>query len=402
MASELRAYVDDDFDGVARHWHEIGWLDDKESEKEMVKRTLLASSASVGLVDGEAEALSIWVPGLIRYLETDVRLCAITAITTSPVARRHKFASRLTARALAEGAASGSAVAVLGIFDQGFYDRLGFGTGAYDHQVTFDPALLDVEVPDRSPVRLTADDHAEIHELMMRRHRPHGGVVLDPAQPVEAVLSYIERGYGLGFRNEGRLTHFFYVNAGDGKAPAQIRWYGYETPSQLLELLGVMKSLSDQMVSIRMIEPQPIQFQDYIRRPFRDHTRTRQSVHAHSIEALAWWQARILDVESCLTKVRWHDAPLALNLVVEDPAEQFLEVGGRYIARFDGTTTVEKGHDDELETLTCTVNCLTRWWLGVASAANLSLTGGFDASESVLAALDRGLHVPSPVTGWDF
>jgi len=407
MTSEIRPYVEADFEGVARHWHEIGWLDDKESEKEMVRHSISASSVSVGLVGGEAEAVSFWVPGLLRYLDADLALAVITAITTSPVARRHKFASRLTARAMAEAAASGSEACALGIFDQGFYDRLGFGTGPYDHRVTFDPALLEVEVPDRSPVRLTAADHAEIHALMARRFRPHGGVVLEPPELTEAVLSYIERGYGLGFRDDGRLTHFVYLTVGDGKAPCDARWYGYETPAQLIELLGVMKSLSDQLVSIRMIEPQQIQFQDYIRRPFRDKRRTESSVHGYVNEAIAWWQMRILDVESCLSRVRWREAAIAVNIVVEDPAEQFLEgewrgVGGQYIVRFDETTTVERGRDPALETVTCTVNCLTRWWLGVASASNLSLTGGFDASDNVLAALDSGLRVPSPVTGWDF
>ena len=51
-------------------------------------------------------------------------------------------------------------MAALGMFDQGFYDKLGFGTGAYERELTFDPGILDVELPKNDAVRLTRD-HAE-------------------------------------------------------------------------------------------------------------------------------------------------------------------------------------------------------------------------------------------------
>ena len=41
--------------------------------------------------------------------------------------------------------AEGALVAGLGMFDQGYYDKLGFGSGAYSHRVAFDPARLSVK-----------------------------------------------------------------------------------------------------------------------------------------------------------------------------------------------------------------------------------------------------------------
>ena len=53
-------------------------------------------------------------------------------------------------------AADGAALSMLGIFDQGYYDRLDFGTGSYDHRVAVQPRDLRVRLPKRAPCRLTA------------------------------------------------------------------------------------------------------------------------------------------------------------------------------------------------------------------------------------------------------
>ena len=45
---------------------------------------------------------------------------------------------------VAAGVADGAAVASLGIFDQGFYDRLGFSCCPYVRRMTIEPASLKV------------------------------------------------------------------------------------------------------------------------------------------------------------------------------------------------------------------------------------------------------------------
>ena len=120
-----------DLDHVLRMWLEVGWIDSAD-KRDALQAFFAAANAEVGLIDDEAECAVHWTPGNIRYQATDLGLCAITAVTTSHIGRRQGLASTLTARALQQGADAGHAVAALGMFEQGFYDRVGFGTAAYD------------------------------------------------------------------------------------------------------------------------------------------------------------------------------------------------------------------------------------------------------------------------------
>ena len=131
---EIRTYERErDAAAIARTWRELGWIEPEAKAEEALGWFLDAGEAEVGVVDGEAEALAHRTPGTIRYQDVDLPLCAVTAVTTSHLARKRGLATTLTARALAAGHASGAAVAALGQFEQGFYDRLGFGSAAYVH-----------------------------------------------------------------------------------------------------------------------------------------------------------------------------------------------------------------------------------------------------------------------------
>ncbi len=407
MTGELREYTDSDFDTAARHWEDIGWIDGSERERKRLRTSWGVGEVFVGDVDGSAEALAHWVPGSVRYEGADVGLAAITAVTTGQTARRHHFASRLTSRCLARGAEAGHGLAMLGIFDQGFYDRLGFGTGSYDHRFRFDPAQLMVPALTRSPVRLTIEDAAEIHALMVRRHRDHGGVVLDGPAIVEAEMSYVEKALGLGFRDGERLTHFVFLDTKDETGAYDVTMYGYEEPGQYIELLSLLKSLGDQVRSVRTIEPAHVQMQDWLHRPFRDRGRTAGSRHAVGNEASAWWQARMLDVVACMSRSCWLGPPTSFDLVVMDPVAEFLDgawqgVAGEHHVIVDERFEIEPGARGGVPTLTCSVNALTRWWLGVLPASSLSLLPGFDGPPDLIAALDHGYRVPLPSVSWNF
>ena len=65
----------------------------------------------------------------MRYLDETLPFSCITGVTTSRVARKLGLAGKLTAVAVAHEAADGAAVVGLGMFEQGFYNRLGFGNG---------------------------------------------------------------------------------------------------------------------------------------------------------------------------------------------------------------------------------------------------------------------------------
>lgn len=127
-----------DYDAACRVWLETGWITKEQVDKGLLKHFLVGSRAWVAEVDGEAECLVAATPGKVRYLDDDLDFCCISGVTTSRIARKAGFATRLTAEAVADGAASGAIVAGLGMFEQGFYSRLGFGTGGYEIWWTFD------------------------------------------------------------------------------------------------------------------------------------------------------------------------------------------------------------------------------------------------------------------------
>jgi len=112
-----------------RLWKEIGWLE-KGKEKQM-DLMLKAANVLVADVNGEIEVLAKTVPGTIKYLDEELKFSGVTAVTTSRIARKKGLASELTAKVIAESAEKGALVSGLGIFEQGFYDKLVYGTGCY-------------------------------------------------------------------------------------------------------------------------------------------------------------------------------------------------------------------------------------------------------------------------------
>ena len=138
---QFRAY-DAGKDKVAVHriWMECGWLDDNKTKLEAMDIFLGSAKTWVADIRNEPESLVLTTPGVIRYLDVDLPLCAVTGVTTSRIARKQGLAGHLTARAIASDAAEGALVAGLGVFDQGFYNTLGFGNGTYEHWLAFDPS----------------------------------------------------------------------------------------------------------------------------------------------------------------------------------------------------------------------------------------------------------------------
>ena len=408
MTTEICAYdAQLHFDSAVRHWAEINWGDGAEKEQVRLRRSWEVGSTIVGVIDGAAEALGHWVPGNVRHLDREVSMGAITAITTGPLARQHKFASRITARCLAEAANDGLATAGLGIFDQGFYDRMGFGMGSYDYVAVFDPAQLSVPTLDRTPVRLTVDDYEEVCAALHRRFRDHGSAVLDPPELVRAELALFDKPMGLGFRDGERLTHFLFMDTKGDYGPHSVNVYSYESRHQLVELLGLLKSFSDQTLAVRMLQPGGVQMQDFFDRPFRNAERTKGGQYACDISARAFWQLRMLDVAACVTNTPWRSEPTRFNVEVTDPVVVHLDgpwagVGGSYVFEADDVLSVEHGRDGEVPTLRCSVNALTRWWMGVVPASGLALRPGFDADPELLTQLDHGLITPEPSRGWNF
>ncbi len=410
-AAAIRAFdIKSDLDAVKRIWREVGWVEEDHEIKQL-DHFFACGSTLVGTLDDVAECSVHITDGVIQLADTPLPLCAVTAVTTSRIARGHAFARRLTARQLAQGAAQGAAVAALGMFDQGFYDQLGFGTGAYDHEFVFDPGTLKVSQKPPTPRRLEIENYEEMHAAMLNRHKVNGSVCLNPPILMKAELGFSDKGFGLGYNTDGRLSHFIWLEVKGEHGPYEVRWMAYEDMSQLLELLALLKSLSDQVYSLRMMEPPEIQLQSLLQRPLRNRTISEQSKHAAEHESLAWWQLRVLDVPACVEAAGGLAAEADFQLNLSDPLDELLAqedadgwrgAGGQYVVHLGDHSHAVAGADAGLPQLSCSVNAFTRLLWAVAPAGSLAVTDGLQAPTELLDRLNRALTFQPPHPGWDF
>ncbi len=290
-----------DLSAVQRIWRECGWVEDKEDEA--VMSIFFAKGQSlVATLNDQPECVVHHTPGKIRYLGEDLDLGAVTAVTTSHVARRQGMAKQLTGRLLALQANQGMSVSALGMFDQGFYNQLGFGTGGYEHLIKFDPANLTLEHPFRVPERLGESDFEAMHQAMVSRWPVHGGVTLLPPEILHSELSWTKNAFGLGYRDgpKGAVSHFIWGERKGENGPDRITFTAYRNEGELLELLALIRSLGDQVHAIEMIEFPQIQLQDLLKQPFKTRRITRRGPFEQGMAGLAYWQIRMLDLEACL------------------------------------------------------------------------------------------------------
>jgi GNAT superfamily N-acetyltransferase len=404
---EVRACTPADHDAVIRMWREVQWIDDSDRMADALRGFLGYGDARVAVLDGEAEALAHRTPGTIRYEDADLPLSAVTAVTTSPIGRNLGLATRLTAAAVAAAAEEGAAVAALGMFEQGFYDRVGFGSFGYTLQLVFDPGHLRVEVPSARPVRVGREDWQEVAALLARSHRTHGGVRLDPPEAARAELGWMDDPYlGLGFRAaDGRLRAAMVGTNSGEYGPYRIAAIAYETMDDLRDLLGLLRSLSAQIHRVALVEPAGVQVQDLLDRPLRGSELLdldRQPPHT----LMAWAQLRILDLDACVAARHWPGPPVSFDLTLHDPitgaGHAWPGLGGDHSITIGDTSTVVPGHRGGLPVLRAGVGALSRLWFGVRPATGLALTDDLEGPPELLAALDRALLLPPPVTGLAF
>ncbi len=399
-----------DRDAAHRIWRETGWLE--AGKEESMDLLVGAGRALVAEVAGEAECLALTCPGSIRYLEEELPFACVTGVTTSRVARKQGLAKRLTAAAVARDAADGALVEGLGMFEQGYYDRLGFGAGSSEHWLAFDPAQLNVVVRPRPPHRITVDDWEKTHASRLTRRPGHGRCNLTPAAVTRAEMLSRTDAFGLGYENEaGELTHYFWCFGKEAEhGPYHIAWMVWHDGAEFLELIALVKSLGDQVHSVSMREPAGIQIQDLLAEPFRFWRLTQRSKFEQKAEAFAYWQVRVNDVGACLAQTRLAtSADVRFNLRLSDPIAATLDeeapwrgCAGDYIVTLGKSSGAEKGRDAALPTLAATVNAFTRLWLGVRPASGLAVTDDLAGPADLLDELDGALRLPEPKVDWDF
>lgn len=395
---------------VLRIWQETGWV--RPGKEELAGIALACGRSLVAELDGAAECMVHTAPGTMRYLDQELPFSGVTAVATSRVARWQGLARRLTALAVALDAAEGALLSGLGMFEQGFYNRLGFGTGPYEHFVGFDPIHLDVPGKARVPRRLGLDDWALVHAARLARRRGHGALNFFPPEMTRMEIVEHEDSFGLGYCDgpQGELTHhIWFTTRSVEHGPYGIMWMTFQNVEQFRELLALLKGLGDQVRLVRMREPAGIQMQDLLLHPFRTRHATRGSEMESYMRAAAYWQVRICDLAGCLARTHLPSGEVRFNLRLSDPIPAYLEesapwrgVAGEYVVTLGAESSARPGTDPRLPTLAASVGAFTRMWLGVRPASGLAYTDELAGPPELLARLDDVLCLPQPRMEWDF
>jgi len=400
-----------DIDACHRIWREVAWVENDEHEKAM-DIFLEGCRVLMGDINGNPEALVVSTPGSVRYLENDISLSAVSGVTTSYAGRRRGLAGKLTAELIALDVAAGAEIAGLGIFDQGYYDKLGFGTGPYETFIGFDPDSLELDVNPPPPIRITKDDWELVHRSRLGRMLAHGNTSLHRVEITRAEMQWSKNGFGLGYMDEDNelLSHYFWCGSAEGEhGPYTIHWMCYRNYFQFLELLGLIKNLGDQVHLVKVNEPSAIQIQDLLKTPFRNHRKTAKSSFETGNRAMAYWQIRICNLENCLAKTVLHGEPVNFNLRLRDPIGKYLEddapwqgISGDYTVTLGPESRAEKGHISRLPVLEASVGAFSRMWIGARPASGLCVTDELEGPEELIRKLDIILRLPNPRVDWEY
>ncbi|MCF7859237.1 MAG: GNAT family N-acetyltransferase [Candidatus Cloacimonetes bacterium] len=398
-----------DRDNAFRILNECGWVHDIKKNKYLNDYLPKANSIVLEL-NNEVEVIVNSIIGSMRYLDSKLTLSAVTGVNASFLARKKGYGSRLNATRLALDAQNGADIGALTIFDQGFYNQIGFGNGGYENIIHFTPAKLDIPVKPKTPIRFTDKDFKKIHKSRARRLSCHGGVTL-PEITTYSEMGKPEKSICLGFQDEeGNITHHVCLY-GKGKeaGPLWVSWMAYQNLEQLMDLLALLKSFEEQILMIRMFEPPFINMQDFINKPFLTKRMTRKSEFQNYISTGSFWQFRILNLESCIEKTHLNCDNLSFNLQLSDPISKYLAgnvkwhgLTGDYKVTLGQNSIAKKGTQKDLPTLKASVGAFTRLWFGILPASALVYSDGVEAPDELLKKLDNTLKLPVAHIDWGF
>ncbi len=314
----------------------------------------------------------------------------------------------MTALKIAEDAEAGADVCGLSMFDQGYYDKMGFGTGNYTHSITFPLKALKLSGKPKVPKRLSEKDITSINESINNRMRAHGSFACTP-DLVKGMLA--EGGTGFGyFNNNGKLTHHIWFENNGESGPLDIYWWTYQNHEQLKELLVLLKSFEDQIISVKTIDLPFLNIQDLLERPFHHKSMADKSKHQYKVVANAAWQMRILDLENCIAKTNLFNGDLEFNLNLKDPIKKYLinedvkwkGIDGEYIIKLGQKSSAVKGVNPNLPSLKASVGAFTRMWLGCEKASILSFSDELNGEEDLIKELDKIFCLPLPMPDHPF
>ena len=390
-----------------RLWQEVGWVE--KNTAKLVDFVTDAGIAKVAEIDDAVECMACSAPGTMQYLDKVLDFVCITGVTTGRVARKQGLAGKLTAEVIAENIEKGAEIIGLGMFEQGFYDQLGFGTVAYEHTFHLDPTNLNISKKPNIPKRITAEDWKIVHQNRISRMKSHGRCNFPNANLTRAEMEWTkDKGFGFGyFDKNGELTHHFW---GHKKGDVyRVDWMAYRDWGEFLELMGLLRNLDDQYRLVILKEPKGMQLQNLLKKPFQFLKITKNSKLENKVSAAAWNQFRIADLEKCLAKTHLECDNFQFQLQLTDPIEKYLSnrvgwkgISGDYILSLGKNCSAKPGFNEKLPILECSINAFTRMWLGIVPASGLAITDDFKASELLTQKLDVAFRLPEFSSDWQF
>jgi hypothetical protein len=397
---------------LLRVWKETGWFPRSDDAKVNTMADFAGETDTwVGTLNETIEAIVVNTNGQVLYDREDLPFTGVMTVAVGRPARKMGVAGKITAHAVSEAARGGAAVVGLGCFEQGYYDRLGFGTGAYRTWVSFDPTTLKTRVKARVPRRISPDEWPALHAARRQRRRVHGGLNLDLPITGRTGLVPVSHPVILGYDDgpDGALSHYVVMgNAPNPDAgPYEVLYLCWETAAQFDELIALLRAQGDQMRGMTVLEPPGVQWQDLLTEPHRHFMITAGSGFAGGIRSIGDRQLRIVDLERCIAGVK-HSGP-AVDFVLEltDPIERFFDasdpwrgIGGVYTVSLSEESRVCEGSDAGLPVLRASVGAFSRMWFGVKPASGLALTDDLDGAPTLIQDLDRVFRLPAPEFDW--
>lgn len=407
----VRYDPDKHFEDCLLTWKDAGWFE--KGQEKAAGEFIDSGSALVGIHQGRAVALATSGRGTFKHFlfNDELQFCSINSVNVAFHGRKKGFAALLTAELLAQAAENGVACAGLGMFEQGFYDRLGFANMPYWKSVYLRPSEISLQGRTVSdPVRLNGDDWEEVHNSRTKRLRGHGSINLEPSS-TRAAFDFSPGCFVLGFRNEREeLTHHvFFEKIRNEHGPVFTGWLCFRNSEQFRDLLLLIKNMGDQIDLIRISEPGGIQIQSLLNRPLASGRRTLNS-GAKRVEtrALSWTQCRILNLDKCIQGLVCPGGKCSFNLRLTDPVNSFLDksfswrgTGGDYAVKLSDSSDMAKGFIKGLPLLECSVNAFTKLWNGTTRATMLPYTEKISAPAELLEKIDESLFMPEPAYDWE-
>ncbi len=392
-------------------WCQAGWREEHFDMEELLKHYIPAGTIFIAEQQGAIAGEVGTMPGNYRHCHSDIQLCAVTSVVIAIEQRRRAVGSDLTRRALRQALAEGAEVALLGAFDLGYYNRLGFGNGLPHRMIIIDPADIITNGAPPNLRKLTKTDVPAMHEARLRRYPVHGACSLYPSG-FTASIAYATAPHALalGIYHRKKLTAHLWAVVKDD-VTLTIEWWAADSPQHWLELLRGVASLQDQVQRIIMPYPARICLEDLLKSPCR-RTRGMIGNENNPYPPPEYWQIRILDVVRCIQKSSLAvEQPYRFNLRVYGEAIEMPSKRGvvsdpqvsEYNVALGEHSECHAGHSKALPLLECSIGAFSRLWCGAYSASTLVLSDHFNVSEErMVASLDRLFALPTPMCDWYF